>query len=55
MLVIPASGAYALPMASNYNASQRPAVVLVANGEAKLMRRRETYDDLLRPDVWPLE
>jgi diaminopimelate decarboxylase len=55
VLVIPASGAYNLAMASNYNASQRPAVVLVANGEAKLMRRRETYEDLLRTDVWPLE
>jgi diaminopimelate decarboxylase len=55
VLVMPAAGAYNLPMASNYNASQRPAVVLVANGEAKLMRRRETYDDILRTDVWPLE
>jgi diaminopimelate decarboxylase len=55
VLVMPAAGAYNLAMASNYNASQRPAVVLVANGEAKLMRRRETYEDLLRTDVWPLE
>jgi diaminopimelate decarboxylase len=55
VLVTPASGAYALAMASNYNASQRPAVVLVANGEARLMRRRETYEDLMRTDVWPLE
>jgi diaminopimelate decarboxylase len=55
VLVMPAAGAYNLAMASNYNASQRPAVVLVANGQAKLMRRRETYEDLLRTDVWPLE
>jgi diaminopimelate decarboxylase len=55
VLVMPAAGAYNLAMASNYNASLRPTVVLVANGEAKLMRRRETYDDLLRTDVWPLE
>lgn len=55
VLVTAASGAYALAMASNYNASQRPAVVLVGNGEAKLMRRRETYDDLLGADIWPLE
>ena len=55
VLVMPAAGAYNLAMASNYNASQRPAVVLVANGEAKLMRRRETYDDIMRTDVWPLE
>jgi diaminopimelate decarboxylase len=55
VLVMPTAGAYNLSMASNYNASQRPAIVLVANGEAKLMRRRETYEDLLRADVWPLE
>jgi diaminopimelate decarboxylase len=55
ILVTPAAGAYALAMASNYNASLRPAIVLAANGEAKLMRRRETYDDLTRADVWPLE
>lgn len=55
ILVTPASGAYALAMASNYNASLRPAIVLAANGEAKLMRRRETYEDLMRADVWPLE
>jgi diaminopimelate decarboxylase len=55
VLAMPTAGAYNLSMASNYNASQRPAIVLVANGEAKLMRRRETYEDLMRPDVWPLE
>ncbi len=42
-------------MASNYNASLRPAVVLVKDGEAKLIRRRETYEDLMRADVWPVE
>ena len=55
LLAVLSAGAYCMAMASNYNASQRPAVVLVANGEARLMRRRETYEDLLRPDVWPLE
>jgi diaminopimelate decarboxylase len=55
VLVMPTAGAYNLSMASNYNASQRPAIALVSDGEAKLMRRRETYDDLLRSDVWPLE
>jgi diaminopimelate decarboxylase len=55
VLVMPVAGAYNLSMASNYNASLRPAVVLVANGEAKLMRRRETYEDLMGTDVWPLE
>jgi diaminopimelate decarboxylase len=34
-------------MASNYNMVPRPAIVMVADGEARLIRRRETYDDLL--------
>ncbi len=55
ILAMATAGAYALPMASNYNASQRPAVVLVKDGEARLIRRRETYEDLMRADVWPLE
>jgi diaminopimelate decarboxylase len=55
ILAMPAAGAYALAMASNYNLSLRPPVVLVKDGEAKLMRRRETYEDLTRADVWPLE
>ncbi len=55
VLAMAAVGAYAPAMASNYNASPRPAFVLVKDGEARLMRRRETYDDLMRCDVWPLE
>ncbi len=55
ILAMATAGAYALPMASNYNASLRPAVVLVRDGEAKLIRRRETYEDLMRADVWPVE
>lgn len=55
ILAMATAGAYALPMASNYNASLRPAVVLVNDGEAKLIRRRETYEDLMRADVWPAE
>jgi diaminopimelate decarboxylase len=55
ILAMPAAGAYALAMASNYNASLRPAVVLVRDGEAHLIRRRETYEDLMRADVWPVE
>jgi len=34
-------------MSSNYNGVPRPAAVLVAGGEARLIRRRETLDDLL--------
>ena len=51
ILAVCDSGAYCLPMASNYNASLRPAVVLVKDGNARLIRRRETYDDLMRCDV----
>jgi diaminopimelate decarboxylase len=55
ILAMPAAGAYALAMAGNYNASLRPAVVLVRDGEAHLIRRREAYEDLMRADVWPVE
>lgn len=48
LLAVPATGAYTLAMASNYNGVTRPAAVLVSDGEARLVRRRETVDDLLR-------
>lgn len=51
VLAVPASGAYCLAMASTYNLNPRPAVVLVRDGQARLIRRRETYDDLLACDV----
>jgi diaminopimelate decarboxylase len=51
LLALPAAGAYSLAMASNYNVNFRPAVVFVAAGEARLVRRRETLDDLLRTEV----
>jgi diaminopimelate decarboxylase len=47
ILAVPATGAYTLAMASNYNGVPRPAAVLVADGDAELIRRRETVDDLL--------
>jgi diaminopimelate decarboxylase len=47
LLAVPATGAYTLAMASNYNGVGRPAAVLVRDGEARLIRRRETVDDLL--------
>jgi diaminopimelate decarboxylase len=46
ILAMPTSGAYAIPMSSNYNASLRPAIVMVKEGKARLIRRRETYEDL---------
>jgi diaminopimelate decarboxylase len=51
LLAVPATGAYTLAMASNYNGVPRPAVVIVAAGEARLARRRETVHDLLRLEV----
>jgi diaminopimelate decarboxylase len=47
LLAVPATGAYTLGMGSNYNAVPRPAAVLVADGTARLIRRRETVEDLL--------
>jgi diaminopimelate decarboxylase len=48
LLAVPATGAYTLTMASNYNLVPRPAAVLLADGEARLIRRRETIDDMVR-------
>jgi diaminopimelate decarboxylase len=47
ILAVPATGAYTLAMSSTYNAVPRPAVVLVQDGEARVIRRRETVGDLL--------
>jgi diaminopimelate decarboxylase len=47
VLAVPATGGYTLAMSSNYNATPRPAAVLVRDGEARVIRRRETIDDLL--------
>jgi len=51
LLATPVTGAYGHSMGSNYNKVPRPAVVFVADGTARLVVRRETYDDLLRLDV----
>jgi diaminopimelate decarboxylase len=51
LLAVPATGAYTLAMGSTYNGVPRPAVVLVGNGEARVVRRRETLDDLLALDL----
>ena len=47
LIAIPASGAYQVAMESNYNLALRPAIVMVNEGEARLVRRRQTLDDLL--------
>ncbi|TXI68643.1 MAG: diaminopimelate decarboxylase [Cyclobacteriaceae bacterium] len=51
LLVIKNAGAYGYSMASNYNSRLRPAEVLITNGEAKLIRRRDTLEDLLRGQI----
>lgn len=53
ILVVMGTGAYNYSMASNYNRLPRPAAVLVNDGEAHLILRRETYDDLIRQDELP--
>ena len=51
VLATPVTGAYGHSMASNYNKVPRPPVLFVRDGEARVVVRRETYDDLLRLDV----
>ncbi|ACK69298.1 diaminopimelate decarboxylase [Gloeothece citriformis PCC 7424] len=53
ILVVMGTGAYNYSMASNYNRLPRPAAVLVHQGEANLILKRETYEDLLRQDRLP--
>jgi diaminopimelate decarboxylase len=47
ILVMPATGAYCFAMASNYNGSPRPAVILVRDGQARVIIERESYADLV--------
>ena len=51
IIAIPVCGAYCLPLQSNYNASLKPAIVLVKEGQARLIRRRETFQDLTSRDL----
>jgi diaminopimelate decarboxylase len=51
LLAVPVTGAYGHSMGSNYNKVPRPPVVFVADGRARLVVRRETFDDLLATDV----
>jgi diaminopimelate decarboxylase len=50
ILAVSGSGAYAVPMQSNYNSMPRPAIIFVKDGQARLIRRRETLEDLMRRD-----
>jgi diaminopimelate decarboxylase len=51
VLVTPATGAYGYAMASNYNGVPRPPVIFCRGGDARVVVRRETYDDLMARDV----
>jgi len=51
IIAIPVCGAYSIPMSSNYNAMPRPAVIMVKEGQARLIRRRESYEDLMNRDL----
>jgi len=51
LVALPVAGAYCIPMSSNYNSIPRPAVVMVREGQARLIRRRERYADLMRLDT----
>jgi diaminopimelate decarboxylase len=51
VLVTPATGAYGYAMASNYNGVPRPPVIFCRDGEARVVVRRETYEDLTRRDA----
>ena len=50
IVAVPVCGAYCIPMSSNYNAFLKPPVVMLGKGKARLIRRRETIDDLTRCD-----
>lgn len=51
VIAIKNAGAYGFSISSNYNSRLRPAEILVVNGEAKLIRKRESFDDLLRNQI----
>jgi len=52
VIALPAAGAYCLAMASNYNGMPRPEVLMLRDGKAEVMRRRETLDDLVAAEVF---
>jgi diaminopimelate decarboxylase len=50
-LAVCTAGAYGFVAASNYNSRPRPPEVLVENGEFRVVRRRETFEDLIRGET----
>ena len=53
LLAIMSAGAYGFTMASNYNSRPLPAEVLVRGGEARLIRKRQTWRDLIKDEIDP--
>ena len=51
IIAVPVCGAYCIPMSSNYNASLKPAIVMVKNGKGRIIRKREMLQDLIRDDL----
>jgi diaminopimelate decarboxylase len=51
LIAMPVCGAYSISMSSNYNSMPRPAIVLLNKGLARIIRKRESYKDLIRLDV----
>lgn len=52
LIAVLSTGAYNYSMSSNYNRLTKPAVVFVQDGKARVVVKRETYEDLIRNDVW---
>ena len=50
LVAIPASGAYCIAMSSNYNMNPRPEIIMVSDGDSRIIKRRETYQDLMALD-----
>ena len=53
LLAVPVTGAYVYTMSNQYNGARRVPVVFVRDGAARLVVRRDTWDDLLARDVEP--
>ena len=51
LLAVLSTGAYGYSMASNYNKIPRPAVVMVSKGNARLVCKRESYEDLIKNEI----
>ena len=51
LVIIHSAGAYGFTMSSNYNTRPRPAEIAVENGEDRVIRRRETFEDLIAPEI----